>query len=444
MSILERRGFLVGFGTLVFFTGFAADAWRNSISWYGYGAVIAAVVATSVVLIVVHRRDINFIAIPVPLVLFLLLAALSISWSYYPGASAIGVFAQIITTLGALTTALVLTRSELIRAMGLALRIILAGSLLFELWVSLVVRAPVLPVWVTAEDRVDPPKLLYWSRNLLLEGDKIQGIVGSSSLLAMAALLGLIVFGVQVASKQTRMIPGILWMALAVLLIGLTGSATIYLGLVAVVVVLVAILLVRRARTPQIRRTTYASIALSLVVLVSGAVLLRGPLLGVLGKNETLTGRLDIWNAVIALAQERPVAGWGWISFWAPWVEPFNDLVTKAGVVQLHAHNAWLDIWLQLGIIGLVVFGIFVAATAVRSWLLATDRVRVVPGDSGFFEASSLLAPLLLTALLVQSLAESRLLIEGGWILLVVLATTTKLGLLGAETPQKLSARRMA
>ncbi|MBC7724584.1 MAG: O-antigen ligase family protein, partial [Burkholderiaceae bacterium] len=45
--------------------------------------------------------------------------------------------------------------------------------------------------------------------------------------------------------------------------------------------------------------------------------------------------------------------------------------------------------------------------------------------------AGSLLAPLLLTALLVQSLAESRILVEGGWMLLVILATSTKLAMLG-------------
>jgi hypothetical protein len=40
---------------------------------------------------------------------------------------------------------------------------------------------------------------------------------------------------------------------------------------------------------------------------------------------------------------------------------------------------------------------------------------------------------LVLTAELVQSLAESRLLIEGGWILLIIFAVKTKLRPLSVE-----------
>ena len=68
--------------------------------------------------------------------------------------------------------------------------------------------------------------------------------------------------------------------------------------------------------------------------------------------------------------------GWGWVSFWPPWVEPFSDLIERGGIIQLHAHEAWLDVWLQLGIVGLVVFGFLVLTTAVRAWLLAIDPVR--------------------------------------------------------------------
>ena len=75
-------------------------------------------------------------------------------------------------------------------------------------------------------------------------------------------------------------------------------------------------------------------------------------LLGLFGKSDDLTGRLDIWNAVIGLAAQRPWFGWGWVGYWPPWVEPFDGLAVRNGVEYLQAHNAWLDVWLQLGIVG--------------------------------------------------------------------------------------------
>ena len=431
MRLLERRGFLTGFATLALFTVLAGDAWRNSISWYGFGALVGGLAAVSVAVLVRHRASIRPGSLPWPLVVFLALATMSIAWSFYPGASAIGVFAQVITTLAALAIALVLTGDELLRALGRALRTILVLSLLFELAVSLVVRAPVLPVWVSAADRVDPPLMLYWSRNLLLEGDRIQGIVGNSGLLGMVALIALIVFGVQVAARVVRRPSGIAWLVLAAAVLTLTRSATVIVALASVLLVLGMILAMRRAESPRARLAVYGGIVVLLAGIMGAVLAFRPVLLRLLGKSDDLTGRLDIWDAVIGLATQRPVFGWGWVSFWAPWVPPFDDLVTRNGVIQLHAHNAWLDVWLQLGVVGLLVFAALVATTATRSWLLATDRVITRQGDRGSFSSLSLLPPLLLTALLVQSLAESRILIEGGWVLLVILAVTTKLGVLG-------------
>ncbi len=92
----------------------------------------------------------------------------------------------------------------------------------------------------------------------------------------------------------------------------------------------------------------------------------------------------------------------------------------------MQAHNAWLDVWLQLGVIGLIAFGALVIGTLWRSWFLAVDQPRVGATRTLPYTATSLLPLLILAALLAQSLAESRLLIESGWMLLVILAILTK------------------
>ena len=99
----------------------------------------------------------------------------------------------------------------------------------------------------------------------------------------------------------------------------------------------------------------------------------------------------------------------------------------RKGVTYLQAHNAWLDVWLQLGVVGLVIFILLVATTLKRSWFLAVDR----PRDRGLRRLSrtralTLLPLLLIAALIAQSAAESRMLVEAGWMLLVVISVKTK------------------
>jgi O-antigen ligase len=107
-------------------------------------------------------------------------------------------------------------------------------------------------------------------------------------------------------------------------------------------------------------------------------------------------------------------------------VKPFDGLATRNGVEYLQAHNAWLDVWLQLGIVGLVVFILLVLTTFGRAWFLAVDRPRSTIVDDQPYRAVALLPLLLLGALIAQSFAESRILIEGGWALLVALSVATK------------------
>ena len=457
--MIERRGFRTGFAILVFFTMLAGDAWRYSISWYGWGVIILALAVGTVLLLWRGRTSIR--PFPAPLLIFLVLATASIAWSFYPALTAVGALAQWLTTGAATALAISLSWAELLRALGLALRAILGLSLAFELVVALVIRHAVLPFWVDYDTK-SVPKLLYWSRDVLFVDGKIQGIVGNSSLLAMIALLGLIVFGVQLAARSVGRVSGTLWMLLAALIAAITRSATIFVGIAVCVAVLAAVLAVRRARTRRTRIITYWTLA---ALVLSGAAIVTvsiRQLLALLGKSDTLTGRLGIWDAVIGLAQQRPVAGWGWISYWAPWVAPFKNLVKKAGVQQLHAHNAWLDVWLQLGILGVAVVAALVLLTVYRAWRMATrvpaphsealgsapepvrgPFVTSAPGRSGAVvsqwrvrrrdrptsppyppaaSALTLLPILLLTALLVQSLAESRLIVEYGWLLLALLA----------------------
>ncbi|WP_308468147.1 O-antigen ligase family protein [Rathayibacter soli] len=425
-----RSGSALGlFAAFALFTLFAGDFWRNLIGWGGYLTLAALVTIGSVVWLIVLRpkppaRWLPFRKMPKTLALFLVLATVSIAWSFYPGASALGVAAQWCTTAAGVFLALCLTWKQLLRALGTALRWLIGLSLLFELIVAAFVRHPVLPFWVHY-DQHTIPQAFYWSRGLLFHGGQLQGIQGNSNLLAMSTLLALIVFSVQLADRTVKRGWGLTWLIAAVVTFLLTRSSTVIIAAILVALVLLLALWTRR-RDPRKRAPVYATAFGVIVVGIASAVVLWGPILKLLGKSEDLTGRLTIWKAVTDLALQRPVFGWGWISYWAPWVEPFKTLAIRKGVTYLQAHNAYLDVWMQLGIIGLIIFILLVGSTLGRSWFAAVDRPRTGPADTARYTAITLLPLLLIAALIAQSAAESRMLSEGGWALLVLLAVKTK------------------
>lgn len=423
-SSYQRALAVLAFGLLA-----AGDFWRYLLSWWGWGAIVVLVVALSVVELVRMRVDIR--RLPFALFAFLGFAALSIIWSAYPGASALGVILTLATTAVAAFLATCFTWEELLETFSDAMRWILGLSLLFELVVATFVRQPVLPLWVDYSHLDKIPAAFYWSRNLLFEGGRIQGIVGNANILGMLALLGLIVFVLRLLARKGSPAWGWFWIAIAVATLVLTRSSTVIVA--TVVVVLVAVFLFEVRRTTGLARVSvYAAGAVLAAGGVIAVVVARDALLGLLGKSSDLTNRLDIWQTVSELALQRPVAGWGWVGYWNPWVAPFDDLIVIKGVTYLQAHNAWLDVFLQLGVIGLVLFALLVLGALLRSWGMAAEieRIRYAPSELRWPEQAAPL--LLLAALLTQSLAESRLLIELGFALLVIISVKT-----GTRDPER-------
>lgn len=401
--------------TLGFFTLAAGDFWRFLIGYPGWIGVVGVLLVLTVVELIRARIDVR--RLPITLGLFLLLIIASIAWSSYRPWTVLGVVATLVTTAFAVFAATTLELPVLLGTLGAALRWVLGLSLLFELIVAVVIRHRILPLVLPPGADYSGhhlPAAFYWSRDLLLRGGQIQGIVGNSNLLALAALIALIVFGVQFAARTASRFWLGVWSAIAVVTLALTRSSTVLVAGAVALAVAVFLTILRRRRSARARRVTYAVGAVVLVGGVVSAFAGRELILGLLNKSDSLTGRTSIWTAVLKLSEQHPVAGWGWISYWVPWIAPFKrSSFTIHHVQYSQAHDAWLDVLLQLGVIGLVVFGLFVLTTLVRSWLLA---VQSMPGP-----ATVRLFPLLiLVALLVHSVAESRLLIEIGFALLVI------------------------
>ncbi|MFN6519448.1 MAG: O-antigen ligase family protein [Nostoc sp. CreGUA01] len=80
-------------------------------------------------------------------------------------------------------------------------------------------------------------------------------------------------------------------------------------------------------------------------------------ILGSVGKDTTLTGRSDLWPAVVEMIQKKPLLGYGYGAFW------FGSDTSGATYIQEtvgwttpSAHNGFLDLWLALGLFGVLIF----------------------------------------------------------------------------------------
>ncbi|MDO9590443.1 MAG: O-antigen ligase family protein, partial [Microcella sp.] len=234
----DRR---VALAALTLFTLLSGDAWRYSITWFGWGVVAAGMLVGWVVVAV--RRRVELRRIPIALGTLLGIMAASIVWSQYSGATALGIVATGVTAFVGIVMAHTISLEQLLRALGVALRFIIGLSLAFELIVATVIQRPVLPLWVSYEGQI--PLAFYWSRNVLFEGGRIQGIPGNANLLAFAALIAVIVFAIQIAERRVGQAAGWGWLGAALVTLALTRSSTIIVAGLVAVVALVVLLMAR-------------------------------------------------------------------------------------------------------------------------------------------------------------------------------------------------------
>src|SRR3984893_16756181 len=86
---------------------------------------------------------------------------------------------------------------------------------------------------------------------------------------------------------------------------------------------------------------------------------INGDLAGAVGRDPTLTGRSNIWKAVLS-TNTNPLIGTGYESFWLG--PRLNHVWQLAGQVN-EAHNGYLEIYLTLGLVGVFLLFLFIIAS---------------------------------------------------------------------------------
>lgn len=255
-----------------------------------------------------------------------------------------------------------------------------------------------------------------------------RGVFVEKNTLGRAMTLGAATF-VVLALEQTRR-GGWLWTmaGLCAGLVVLSRSAT---SMLVLTLLLAAIVLARlfqarsRARIPVL--VVLLSAGLAGVLLAGGDAT---ALFGSLGKDTTLTGRVELWGSLVGMMGQRLWLGYGYGGFWRV-TSQSEEVYATNGWEAWHAHNGLLDLGLSLGVAGVVLF--------VASFCVAVHRsVRAFRLDGE--PTGAVWALVFLTFLAAANLTESSIL-EHGNLLWVLFVATLAVPLFGVLPPTPLTAQ---
>ncbi|SDK51266.1 O-antigen ligase [Cryobacterium psychrotolerans] len=383
---------------------FSISLLKSVMGWAGLAAVLVGLVALAAFSLSARRASIEWHGLlPISILVFLGWSTLTLVWSGYTVATLTGVGYQLTFAFLAVYIALARDTIQIVRATGDVLRVLLGVSLALEVVSGLLLDLPI--------------AFLGIQGNLARLGP-IQGIFGSRNVLGLVALLAFITFAVELRSRSLRRGPAIGSLVLAGLCILLAGSPVIM--LVALFVGVAALALYWLRRTPaEGRWMLQLGLLGATVIALIGAWIARGRLIELLNAGSEFEVRYTLWREMWRLIALHPLEGWGWAGYWPNNVTPYGWLDFVTGRDQSSGLNAFLDVYFQAGLVGFLAFVALVGLAFVRSWLLASNKrtfVHVWPA-------------LTLVALLVASAAESTILVEFGWLLLVVCAMKASQGM---------------
>lgn len=134
-----------------------------------------------------------------------------------------------------------------------------------------------------------------------------------------------------------------------------------------------------------------------------------------LDKDVTLTGRIPLWQELIPIALENPILGHGFKATFGGYFSPVHEIWVSQGWEPTHAHNAVLQAWLDLGVVGvaLMLFGILRAMIRALTMIAITEK------------ATTLWPLVYISSTISISITESGIVnSQNGWLLYVVAALT--------------------
>lgn len=166
--------------------------------------------------------------------------------------------------------------------------------------------------------------------------------------------------------RGRRLVAQGILLAFGITLLGMAGSATCIASFA-----LGSVIMIASAMAVVIKRPVLVHVQFLLIILVAGLTFFLGGsdgVIGALGRDASMSGRTDIWPAVLNAAQ-NPLLGAGYEGFWfGPNVEIFRQQLLEAGwypplvAILNEAHNGYIEVYLNLGWIGICLIAMILAS----------------------------------------------------------------------------------
>lgn len=324
------------------------------------------------------------------LILCVLLCGVSMLWSVDPALTMRRSVALLVSTLFGLTLAARYDWNQLIQRFAAAFAILAILSLFYSLLFP--ERGVMQEIHVGA-----------W-RGLWVEKNYLGGQMSRGLILMMCAF----------AMQPSR---GKLWVpagALCFFLVLMSTSKTAL--LISLISIILFILLRIFRRFPILRVPLIWSIVAGIGGFVALMYAIPDEMFALIGKDRTLTGRTDIWDALIISIKQKPLLGYGYGVYWDDPLGPsyYTRLMLEWGIPS--AHNGWIETWLSVGALGVGGFAVLYLITLG----LAIDRIKRGGVETYWVVLSTMM-------FLMLSMSESAILQQNdlGWVIFVM--TSAKL-----------------
>jgi exopolysaccharide production protein ExoQ len=187
------------------------------------------------------------------------------------------------------------------------------------------------------------------------------GVFQEKNNLAAAMSLATIslTFGLLVSKARMRLLFGVVLAMCVALLVG-ARSATATLACCAALAAALGALALRSERVGSIGRMMIGIVMFFGVAVVAVIGVSPDAILGAVGRESNLTGRTDFWPYLLQAIGDRPMFGYGYDAFFrssegAHYLSYY--IVEAGGWTPYHSHNSFLQCGLDVGFVGLAVFG---------------------------------------------------------------------------------------
>jgi O-antigen ligase len=165
----------------------------------------------------------------------------------------------------------------------------------------------------------------------------------------------------------------VLGLSIFLFVLAMSGSRSFW--LIDLCLIGCAALLTLLKRYDNRSRAIIVACSVALAAAVTGLALYYAPIfLTAMGRDVTLTGRAGIWREVWHAITKHPVLGYGFSAFWLGLQGESFNVIAALGFVVLHAHNGFLELWLELGGVGLGFFVISYLRGCLGAWRMISTR----------------------------------------------------------------------